>query len=245
VQHTASEPKQLRIAKHILKGKFNNSLVVLKRAVRKRKDKSHTEALQQFSEAVKRFTHKLARENSPSTILGIEGQVAKQYFALYQSLFADEWQFTQRNRQPPKDPINVLLSLGYSVLFNNIHTLVKLHKINPTLGYLHHGSADQPSLVLDLMEEFRAPIVDATVYKLINRGTLTLHDFEYIQDQCHIKKDGLGVFLRALEDKFNRQLIHPSSQELTDYRRIIDRQISLLKQSITQDSDHYEVFRIR
>ncbi len=245
VHHTGSEPKQMRIAKHILKGKFNNSLVVIKRALRKRKIPASIEALTQFTDAVKRFTHKLERENSPNAILGIEGQVAKQYFALYQSLFAEEWQFTQRNRQPPKDPINVLLSLGYSVLFNNIHTLVKLHKINPTLGYLHHGSTDQPSLVLDLMEEFRAPIVDATVYKLINRGSLTLRDFESINDKCHIKKEGFSVFLRALEDKFNRQLIHPSSQELTDYRRIIDRQIKLLKQSITADSEQYEVFRIR
>lgn len=245
VRHTASQPKQIRIAKLMLKAKFNNSVVILKRALRKKNNEANDEQLLAFTDSVKRFLNKLERENSVQSMLGIEGQVAKQYLGIFKSLFSDEWEFTNRNRQPPQDPINVLLSLGYSILFNNIHTLMKLHKINPTLGYLHHGADEQPSLVLDLMEEFRAPIVDATVYKLVNRRSITANDFEQQGDRCVLKKHGFNLFIQAIEDKFNSQLIHPSTQDLTDYRRIIDSQIRLLKQSIEQDSEHYEAFCIR
>lgn len=246
VSHTQSLPKQLCVAKALLDAKFNNSLVILKRAIRKRTDEKTLQSdLTALTANIKRFRNKLKRENSQASILGLEGIVAKQYFALYRYLFDRDWGFNNRNRQPPKDPVNVMLSLGYTILFKNIYTLVKLKKLNPTLGYLHHGGDNQPSIVLDLMEQFRATIVDATVYKLTNSQQITPADFTQTEGGCQMNKHAYTLFVTAIEEKLQSQISHPTTLMVCDYRRIIDIQIELLKSAILDDSTSYEAFRIR
>jgi CRISPR-associated protein Cas1 len=244
--HTNSLGKQLDIARFLLKSKFNNSLVIIKRIIRKREQNTkQKEQLTEFTENIRRYQNRITKENSLAALLGFEGIVAKQYFSLYQSFFEPDWKFTNRNRQPPKDPINVMLSLGYTILFNNIYILLKLQKLNPSFGYLHHGADEQPSLVLDLMEQFRATIIDATVYKLINSKKITLSHFDTNQNACTLSKEGFVIFLNAIENKLQSKISHPFTTNICDYRRIIDIQISLMKKAIKEDSSKYEAFLIR
>lgn len=236
----------MQIARQIVDAKINNSLVVIKRRLRKRKtDQSLDQALSDFTSLVKKTRNKLARENSLNELLGMEGSIAKGYFSLFRQLIPAYWEFDNRNRLPPKDPVNVLLSLGYTVLFNHIHTFCKLHRLNPTFGYLHQGNDTQPSLILDLMEEFRAPVIDACVLSAINSGQIVPEDFETGDNYCNLKPEGYRRFVTMLEKKLNSQLAHPSGEGISDYRRLMEHQVRHIKHLIHHDSDEYTGYLIR
>lgn len=246
VQHTASVPRHLRIARRIVDAKINNSWVVMKRRFRKRVlTNDDKKRLDKFTDLVRKTRNKIVKENSLNGLLGLEGAIAREYFALFKLVVPDNWGFDNRNRQPPKDPVNVLLSLGYTVLFNHIHTFCKLQRVNPTFGYLHHGNDEQPSLVLDLMEEFRAPIVDSCVMTLVLSGKLSTDDFVQNEKRCDLLPDGYKRFFIALEAKLNSTLIHNTTQGVSDYRRIMEYQVKHIKQLVKEDSDDYQGFIIR
>lgn len=226
--------KQKIYSKAILTAKFNNSAQRLKQQSRRKGlSQQQHDKINMTLALIKKSINQLTKCNSRQAFFLVEAKVAKQYFQTLAALVDSKWQFYQRNRLPPKDPINALLSLGYNLLFNNTLCLIRKNKLHPDIGFLH-SSDYQPSLALDLMEPFRASIVDATVFNVINKNILTPEDFSYQAQQCKLNKAALSKFIEILEAKLCAAFTDKTTKAVIDYRKAIDLQIQLFKQSFSQ-----------
>jgi CRISPR-associated protein Cas1 len=127
---------------------------------------------------------------------GYEGTAAAVYFAVYRQFLKQDLGFTCRVKRPPTDPVNVLLSLGYTLLFNNVHSIVNLVGLDPYRGFFHSDRPGHAALVSDLMEEFRPLIVDSVVLWVINRHIITWEDFTGRGEGLTFRQEGVKKFLK-------------------------------------------------
>jgi CRISPR-associated protein Cas1 len=150
---------------------------------------------------------------------------------------------TERNRRPPKDPVNALLSFGYTLLFNNVLSLILAEGLNPYLGNLHRSDRKEPHLAFDLVEEFRAPIVDSLVIALVNQKILRPTDFTYPNAEAgvYLETGARRVFLKYFEERISETMTHPRTQQQVSYRRAIQLQVQQYKQCL-QSSEVYQPF---
>ena len=145
------------------------------------------------------------------TILGMEGAGSAAYFRCFEKLLSDprQWPFSGRVRRPPTDPVNSLLSFGYSLLANRVASTVQLVGFDHFVGYLHSSFYGRPALALDLMEEFRPIIVDSVVLTLLNNRMLTPKDFVIEVGAYRLKDDRRKVFFTKFEERLNEEVSHP------------------------------------
>ena len=119
---------------------------------------------------------------------GVEGRAAAVYFRQFPGMLKSDWGFPGRRRRPPTDPANCLLSFGYAVLTNDAASLLAGYALDPCIGYLHELDYGRPSLALDLIEEFRVPVVDRTVVRFLNLNMAGRDDFEVFEDGLRISR---------------------------------------------------------
>ncbi len=162
------------VARSIVRGKIWNQRQVLLRAQRHLKDPDVAQSLGRLRLLVEQAD----KQTDLDQLRGVEGQAAALYFRHFGRLIrSDQFCFTHRNRRPPRDPINAGLSFGYALLANMVESEVNRCGLDPMIGFFHQPAFGRPSLVLDLMEEFR-PIVDRMVLSLVNRRQLGIMDFQ-------------------------------------------------------------------
>ncbi|WNZ27813.1 type I-D CRISPR-associated endonuclease Cas1 [Leptolyngbya sp. NK1-12] len=166
---------------------------------------------------------------------GIEGMAAREYFALWQVMMGDSWSFTGRNRRPPTDPVNSLLSFAYGLLRGQVTTAVHLAGLDPYIGYLHEVHHGQPALVLDLMEEFRPLVADNIVLAVLNNRELQPKDFTESLGAYRLSDDGRKRFLQAFERKMSSEFTHPVFGYRCTYRRAIELQARLLGRHLQEE----------
>ncbi|MEW6419016.1 MAG: CRISPR-associated endonuclease Cas1 [Nitrospirota bacterium] len=234
----------LQIAKEIVRAKINNSKVLIQRYGRKRQ---HLK-LDLHVEKMNLLLDRVPLAASHEELMGIEGAASASYFSGVRILIGDVWGFRERRKQPPPDPVNSLLSYGYTLLFHNIYAMVRMHRLHPYVGFLHGIRDGHPALVSDILEEFRAPVVDSTVMNLLIRGSLKKNDFQMPEDEgspCLLKGDARKVFIRAFEGKMNSPVSHSPSGYHVDYRRCIDLQAQALKKVIEGKLKKYEPMTIK
>ncbi|PIB13130.1 hypothetical protein B853_20069 [Vibrio rotiferianus CAIM 577 = LMG 21460] len=174
----------------------------------------------------------LEHQKSVASMRGTEGAAAREFFQWYRKQFDNAWGFTNRNRQPPKDPINAMLSYGYTLLFHNVRALVEARGLLPHLGYLHGSQPKQPALVLDIMEGYRPWVVDELVLQLANKQLITPDQFEVSSKGAWLNKEGRRVFIQSLEQRLLKQYQHPTLKVKADIRRLIDLQVLELRQQL-------------
>ncbi len=135
-----------------------------------------------------------------SSLMGIEGDAARRYFHVLGSAFSGPIKFTGRQRRPPPDPANALLSFGYVLLGNLVTSILEARGFDPYLGMLHAVRSGRPSLALDIMEEFRHPVVDRFVLRICNRRQFLPEDFRDTEGKgFRLTKDGLRRYFREWE----------------------------------------------
>jgi CRISPR-associated protein Cas1 len=175
---------------------------------------------------------------------GYEGAIAKLYFTgLGQMITNSGFSLTERSRRPPRDPVNALLSFGYTLLFNNVMSLILAEGLNPYLGNLHRSDRKEPHLAFDLVEEFRAPVVDSLVLALINQKILRPTDFTYpnAEGGVYLEVGARRVFLKQFEERISESITHPRTQQQLSYRRAIQIQVQTYKRCL-QASTGYQPF---
>ena len=158
------------------------------------------------------------------------------------------WGFNGRKRQPPTDPVNAMLSWAYTNLFYNMYSFLRARGLNPHIGCLHPIRAGHPALVSDLIEEFRAPIVDAIVWNLTLNERLGLDDFSLPAQpggSCHLKSSARSRFIRELEKKYNTHIKHPETGLKLDYRRCMEHQVNLFAAVVRGTKSRYIPFTIQ
>lgn len=232
----------LEIACAIVYGKLANCATLLLRGARNQ----NSADVREIAEGIKGdILPDLKSASMFASLRGLEGIGAKAYFNGYRRLISTEFSFVKRIRRPPKDPVNVLLSLGYTLLANQIHSIISYSGFEPYLGIYHTPRHGRPALALDLMEEFRSVLVDACVPNAINTGSLRPNDFETDGEACILGRSGLGRFLNRFNGYLEREIFYEERHCKVSYRRIIELQARQLAAVITDKKSAYKAFRIR
>jgi CRISPR-associated protein Cas1 len=234
----------LHVSREMVRGKVANVRTLLLRAARK----GGSDLLRSATVALQGVLNSLDAVVSLDQLRGLEGTAAAQYFAVWPELVGGAWHFDGRKRQPPPDPVNSLLSFGYTLLFYNTYSLVRAQGLHPYVGFYHSLRQGHPALVSDLMEEFRAPVVDTTVLTLLHRKQLRQQDFSMPSEAgmpCLLTDDVRKKVTRAFEAAFNRPICHPDAGGRCDYRRAIALQAQHLVAVVRGDQPVYRPFLTR
>lgn len=182
----------------------------------------------------------LDEKNSQMEFMGVEGICSSIYFHSYAQMFTCEFKFEKRSRRPPKNPINVLLSLGYTLLTKEVENALEAQSFETYLGFLHGIRYGRKSLALDLVEEFRQPVIDRLVLKMFNKALVTKYDFEIPEEGVVIlNEDGFRRFCQAYERWMNGS---DASAGDPCFRSRIREQVDKLKAAIWQKG-MYEPYR--
>ncbi len=234
----------LGLARAIVTGKLQNMRLILRRYARKRE----APALLAAERSLRGVVADIEKAQTLEALRGYEGSGSKAYFEGLRTLLPAAWGFQKRVRQPPTDPFNALLSYGYTLLFYNIYALVRARGLSPHAGFLHPLRSGHPALVSDLIEEFRAPVVDALVLSLVLNGRLGADDFTYAETPdkaCMLSDEARKTFIHAFEAKMNAAVTHPTTGRRLDYRRCIDEQVQIMASVIRGKQPAYTPMVLR
>ncbi len=187
------------------------------------------------------------RADSISTLMGIEGMAAKRYFAGFAKLFnADKGaSFEGRNRRPPTDPVNAVLSFLYSALAREMSIAALSVGLDPYLGFLHQPRYGRPALALDLAEEFRPLLADSVVLSLFNTGEVKPADFIRRAGGVALTPTGRKSVLGAWERRLMAEVVHPIFGYTISYRRVLHVQARLLARTLCGEVPQYPAFKTR
>lgn len=226
---------RLDISKTILGGKLQNSLNFIRRFAY-----NHPETgLDDEVSDIMNHQKKIADASDLSRLFGIEGAAAKSHFKALGKMVLKEFMFESRSKRPPKDPVNTLLSLTYTMIYNEISSLLDGLGFDPYLGYFHHPDYGRASLASDLMEEFRTPVGDSFTLNLINKGILTSGDFYTPSTGGSIlKRDALKRYFSQYESFVNRETGRPQTGGKTSFRALFRRQAETMAKAIRETSGY-------
>jgi len=235
----------LNIAKSFVDGKIHNQRVLLQRRHWRQNDQELESAINFLAEMQKKSQNAATLDE----LRGYEGASSAEYFRLFGLLLDDSFSFEKRIKHPPTDPVNALLSFGYTLLFQNIYSLVESAGLHPYCGHLHALRDGHPALVSDLIEEFRAPVIDSLVVYLINSHIIKTSDFEQNPPSgrgiCLLTSEARKTFVAQFENKMLSTWTHPHTNYTVDYRRLIALQITELAQCIRGERETYRPMKMR
>ncbi len=247
----------LDLARRIVAGKIRNSRTLLMR-----------NALVQPASTIARLKHAAGdalRAESLESLLGVEGAAARVYFSEFSTMLKPEeddeipgleastppagagltFDFRGRNRRPPTDPINAMLSLAYSVLAKDCTVALLAVGFDPWLGFYHQPRAGRPALALDLMEEFRPLIAESTVLNVVNNRMIEPADFVRAGEAVNLSEAGRKKFFNAYERRINQVITHPVFDYKVSYRRALELQARLLARVLEGEIPEYTPFLTR
>lgn len=236
----------LEIAKNCILGKVYNSRWVLERAIRDHRLQIDVERVRGASMFLKNSLALIQNSQTKEQLRGYEGEAASIYFGILDQLILQqkkEFVFQGRNKRPPQDPVNALLSFVYTLLTNTITSALETVGLDPYVGYLHTDRPGRASLSLDLIEEFRAVLADRFVLSLINRKMITGKEFKK-QENGAVRMDD-EARKRVLVEWQNRKkevITHPYLQEKVEWGMVPYVQAMLLARYLRGDLDGYPVF---
>jgi CRISPR-associated protein Cas1 len=234
----------LRVARHIVASKIRNQRTLLQR--------NHLEPPSRAIDALKRLARQAEDVGSLETLLGVEGTAAHYYFSNFAGMLKvedDEQQpvfdFTVRNRRPPRDPVNALLSFGYSMLTRDLTITCHAIGFDPFIGFYHQPRFGRPALALDLMEGFRPLVVDSAVIYATNTRMVTLDDFIQVGQSVALTSKGRKRFITAYEQRMDALVTHPLFGYRVNYRRVLEIQARLLARVVSGEIGRYPGFETR
>ncbi|MGJ0514959.1 MAG: type I-C CRISPR-associated endonuclease Cas1c [Methylomicrobium sp.] len=238
------EGQILRLSQRFIAGKIRNSRQVLMRGARDSKDEQEKTALVQAARSLANNLKKLANVQNPDEARGLEGDAARIYFDALPLLIRESarttFAFTTRNRRPPRDCFNALISFLYALVLGDCRSALETVGLDPQLGFLHAVRPGRESLALDLLEEFRAPLCDRLALTVINR--------EQIKDKDFGRRDGGSVLLNdtgrktviaAYQARKQEELIHPVLGQSVSIGLIPQIQARLLARYLRGDVEDY------
>ncbi len=232
----SEEDFKTAFSRSIVKGKIKNSIQFLRGFYY-----NHPEIdLRQEIDAIQTVQTSLDGQTSLDKLNGIEGMAARNYFAGFSKMILGKFGFNGRKKHPATDPVNALLSLGYTMVFSEISSLLDGMGFDPYLGYYHKVEYGRASLASDLQEEFRASIVDRLTLKLINNRMLKEDDFYRNPkgEGIYLTRDAMKKYFAEYENFINNEFIHPDTKEKTTFRKCFRIQIERLASCIKGEKEY-------
>jgi CRISPR-associated protein Cas1 len=234
------------VAKAIILGKIANCRTVMQRALRDHSEKINATIVEQTSKRFNYYMELLKNEETLDKLRGFEGDAAHSYFSIFDEFIItqkEHFQFNERNRRPPLDNVNCLLSFIYTMLMHDVRSALEAVGLDPAVGFLHRDRPGRPGLALDLMEEFRPFIADRLVLSLINR--------RQVQEKGFKKSDAGGVtmdddtrktVLVAYQERKQEEIYHPFIEEKVTIGILFHIQALLFAGYLRGDIDGYPPF---
>ena len=234
----------VELGRRILTAKIKNQSVVLRRY-----EKSKGLFLNEEQRMLNICRDKIAVSEKIEQMIGFEGQAAKYYFQGLAKCIEEDFKFSGRSKRPPRDEFNSMLSLGYSILMNEVYCKIEMKGLNPYFGFIHRDAEKHPTLASDMMEEWRAVIVDSTVRSMINGHEISKECFVFDLDcpGCYLTREGLKIFLNKLERKLQTEVRYLKYADYAvSFRRAILLQMDRLANAIEEgNAKLYEPIIIR
>ncbi len=232
----------LRLASRLVQAKIANCRTILRR--------NHIAAPETVLQDLKRDLQHAGQAQSLEELLGIEGTAGRRYFAEFRGMLKvdgepPEFDFDGRNRRPPKDPVNALLSLAYAMLTREWTVTLHAAGLDPFLGFYHQPRYGRPALALDLMEEFRPLIADSAVLTAINNGEVRSTDFIRRLGTVALTPEGRRRFIETYERRMSQEITHPVFGYQVSYRRVLAVQARLFGRYLLGEIPHYPAFTTR
>lgn len=236
----------LRLAKGLVRAKIQNCRTLMRRNWRGQ------ESAEPVMEVLKTDADMATRADSLSVLLGVEGLAAQRYFGRFSQLIKrDEdqdsfsFEFSHRNRRPPTDPVNALLSYAYSLLTRTWTITLSAVGFDPYRGFYHQPRYGRPALALDMMEPFRPLVADSSVLQAINNGEVRPSDFLSAAGSVALTEDGRKRFIATFERRLSQEITHPLFGYKVSYRRLFEIQARLLGRFLLNDISDYPNFTTR
>ena len=234
------------IASNVVSGKLANCRVVLNRTVRDHAAKVNAETLREVSGKIGKIIEHIPRMLSTDEVRGLEGQAAAEYFRVFDHLIIDQksdFVFAERNRRPPLDEVNALLSFVYTLLTHDVRSALETVGLDPAVGFLHRDRPGRPGLALDIMEEFRPVIADRLVLSLINRRQLGKKGFtKTAGGAVTMDEETRKKVLVEYQSRKQDEVYHPYIEETVPIGLLFFVQANLMARFIRGDIDGYPPF---
>ena len=239
-QAAADAARSLSIARDIVIAKLRNSRVMLRR--------NHPDLPSAVLKEIARLARSASVAASMPTLLGLEGAAARVYFAHFGDLIKANgapFDFQARNRRPPRDPVNAVLSFLYSILIRQVMAAALAVGFDPYMGFYHQPKYGRPALALDLAEEFRPILADSAALTLFNNGELKESDFIHRSGATALTQNGRQAVIRAFERRMDTLITHPLFRYTISYRRILEVQARLMGRHLLGELKKYPAFTTR
>ena len=234
----------LDFSRKIIEAKIHNQEVILRRYARTLKA-DIDEPIKGMNNSIKH----MAMAKTIPEVMGYEGIAARQYFRALGDLIIPEFSFSKRSRRPPLDPFNSMLSLGYSILMNEIYGKLEAKGLNPYFGIMHSDKEKHPTLASDLMEEWRAVLIDSMAMSLINGHEIRSSDFYTDPENgaVYLSNTGFKIFVRKMDNKLRtaNHYLYQNEGRIS-FRKALDFQINAFIKAIEDEkADYYHPIKIR
>ena len=246
-QYRAAEDLQrsLALARRFVRAKIANCRTVLRRNAADLEPST----LDELAATAEKAVHATRVEE----LLGHEGNAARIYYGSFARMLRPPdvggampaFDFRTRNRRPPRDPVNALLSFAYALLAKEFSVAARAVGFDPFLGFYHQPRYGRPALALDLMEEFRPIIGDSVVLSVVNTGVVSMDDFDIHPLGVSLRDEGKKRFLRAYERRMDELVTHPVFGYRISYRRVLEVQCRLLGRHLMGELPEFPEFRTR
>jgi CRISPR-associated protein Cas1 len=240
------ETQSVPIAASFLIGKLSNCRKVLERAIRDHSMLVNVESLTNAANSLKETLKSIQECKSIGDLMGFEGNAAKIYFGVFDQLILqqrEDFFFKERNRRPPLDNMNSLLSFLYTLLTNEVASALETVGLDPYVGFLHQDRPGRPSLALDMMEELRPVFADRLALSLVNRKQITSKGFTQKESGGILMDDDTRkAVLTAWQERKKEEIVHPFLKERIPFGLIPHVQATLLARYLRNDLDAYPPF---
>lgn len=239
---------RLYLARGFLLGKLVSAKEVLLRSRREQDDEAAREQLTDAAQRIADIAGQMLEAQTVDTLRGLEGVAASAYFGAFPDMLKTKdpaMRFDGRNRRPPDDPVNAVLSFLYTLLKNDVQSALEGVGLDPAGGFLHALRPGRPALALDLMEELRAPLCDRMALALINRGQITAESFERLTAPVWLKERARKTILAAWQKRKQEEIHHPFLNEKIPIGLIPFCQAQILARVIRGEMDEYPPFHWR
>ena len=247
-QYRASfdERRCLQLARVLIHAKIMNARTLLRRNWR------HGDNKDRVLQDLKRDADNALHATSLEKLLGHEGSAARNYFSHFSHMLKKptageelDFDFTHRNRRPPTDPVNAMLSYAYALLVKSWTVALSSVGFDPYRGYYHQPRYGRPALALDMMEPFRPIVADSCVIKAINNGEVKPTDFKQAAGAVALDGEGKKRFIATFERRMSEEITHPLFGYKLSYRRLLEMESRLLGRHLLDEMPRYQPFRTR
>lgn len=235
-------PMLFALAKQVIMAKVHNQITVLRQYNRRAVNRTVTADI----ENIQRIRKNIQFAADKKELMGYEGIIARVYFHALGQLVPSDFAFTKRTKQPPLDPFNTMLSFGYTLLMYDIYTAVSNQGLHPYFGFLHALKNHHPALASDLMEEWRAVLVDSMALSLVHHHEITREHFQHAEsgDGIFLTREGRQIFIKAYEKKLRSTNQYLESKQ--SFRKSLETQAGKYAQCMMdEDVKKYTPIYIR